>query len=249
MISLYPGCGLAMIKGAAFGPGRSCPAMLPLAELRNNANPPAMPSILLADLLVNGSVVMSFYDDGLCVLESIGSKSTQSHRLCNLIWTGGDEVVLSRLVLSWETARGTGCSQASRKCSNRNTKCYAREEVAVQLPLTVSFSMHFGNCTYHFYDHSLGGTGAYRYYWDFGDGSHSEEVNPLHVFEGAGIYTVTLQVSDQSGAVSTCMRDISFEGCPCSISGPVQACLERLRPTGQTLQACHQDGFAGSLME
>jgi len=223
--------------------------MLPLAELRNNANPPAMPSILLADLLVNGSVVMSFYDDGLCVLESIGSKSTQSHRLCNLIWTGGDEVVLSRLVLSWETARGTGCSQASRKCSNRNTKCYAREEVAVQLPLTVSFSMHFGNCTYHFYDHSLGGTGAYRYYWDFGDGSHSEEVNPLHVFEGAGIYTVTLQVSDQSGAVSTCMRDISFEGCPCSISGPVQACLERLRPTGQTLQACHQDGFAGSLME
>jgi PKD repeat protein len=37
--------------------------------------------------------------------------------------------------------------------------------------------------------------GAIRYNWDFGDGNSSTEVNPVHVYEGPGTYSVCLQFS------------------------------------------------------
>ena len=209
------------------------------AEFNNNANSPRYAVILLADLRVNGSAIQSFYNEGLCVLESIPSKSSQSFPLCNLLWTGGQEVVLSRLVLSWETARGTECSQASRRCSNRNTKCYSSQRVAVQSPLVASFSFELADCSsgsVAFSDRSTGGKGTYSYNWDFGDGSHSQEASPVHAFANSGNFTVTLQVSDQSGAASQ-MQQISVRGCSCRISGMDHACLEKVES--------YQAGFAG----
>ena len=41
------------------------------------------------------------------------------------------------------------------------------------------------------------------YYWDFGDGNSSTKVNPSHVYESSGIYTVTLTVSDNDLAKIT----------------------------------------------
>lgn len=35
---------------------------------------------------------------------------------------------------------------------------------------------------------------GYSYLWDFGDGSSSEELNPLHVYEVSGFYRVTLSI-------------------------------------------------------
>jgi gliding motility-associated-like protein len=35
--------------------------------------------------------------------------------------------------------------------------------------------------------------------WDFGDGTTSNEVNPVHFYAGPGLYTVTLVVSDSNG--------------------------------------------------
>jgi len=40
------------------------------------------------------------------------------------------------------------------------------------------------------------------YYWDFDDGETSEEINPVHIFESAGTYTVTLNVIDNDGDTS-----------------------------------------------
>ena len=37
------------------------------------------------------------------------------------------------------------------------------------------------------------------YLWDFGDGSTSAEVNPVHVYERKGSYKVTLIVKDDKG--------------------------------------------------
>lgn len=218
-------------KGEAFaaqGVAQSCYLW---GQFHNNANSPRYAVILLADLLVNGSVVRSFYDDGLCVLDSIEAKATQSYPLCNLVWTGGETATLSRLVLSWETAAGTDCSQASRRCSNRNTKCYSSQEVAVQVPLIASFSADMGDCSSGraaLYDRTSGGIGPYIYDWDFGDGSQSRENSPVHIFAAAGDYMARLQVSDQSGTVSTFSRQISVKDCSCRISGEGHACLHKV---------------------
>lgn len=39
------------------------------------------------------------------------------------------------------------------------------------------------------------------YAWDFGDGSTSTEQNPDHIYKQKGVYTVTLRVTDDKGAV------------------------------------------------
>lgn len=40
------------------------------------------------------------------------------------------------------------------------------------------------------------------YYWDFGDGEDSDEANPTHLYNGVGRFTVTLEVTDDSGATA-----------------------------------------------
>lgn len=46
-----------------------------------------------------------------------------------------------------------------------------------------------------------------RWYWDFGDGEHSLEQNPYHVYKTPGLYTVTLTVTDSRGNTASYIRD------------------------------------------
>lgn len=41
--------------------------------------------------------------------------------------------------------------------------------------------------------------GSPDYEWDFGDGNESSRANPVHTFEGAGTYSVSLTVTDEDG--------------------------------------------------
>ena len=54
--------------------------------------------------------------------------------------------------------------------------------------------------TYDFTNNSVNGT---SYFWEFGDGGTSEEVNPTYTYETPGEYTVTLQVTNDCGTVTT----------------------------------------------
>jgi PKD repeat protein len=55
--------------------------------------------------------------------------------------------------------------------------------------------------------------GVYEYSWDFGDGATSEEVTPEHVYESAGLFTVTLQVSEtQSSASGSATLEVEVLG-------------------------------------
>lgn len=47
-----------------------------------------------------------------------------------------------------------------------------------------------------FTDKSIGQ--IYNYYWDFGDGFYSEEMNPFHVFADSGTYYVCLTINSES---------------------------------------------------
>ncbi len=57
-----------------------------------------------------------------------------------------------------------------------------------------------------FRDESKGDPVAYL--WDFGDGTTSEVRNPVHTYEEAGEYTVTLTVTNARGAVTTSVEPI-----------------------------------------
>ena len=46
------------------------------------------------------------------------------------------------------------------------------------------------------------------WFWDFGDGTTSEEENPVHVFEGVGVRTITLTVETEFGCEQTHTREL-----------------------------------------
>lgn len=46
-------------------------------------------------------------------------------------------------------------------------------------------------------------TGATEYLWSFGDGNTSTASNPTHIYDSAGVYTVTLKASNPAVTVST----------------------------------------------
>jgi len=76
---------------------------------------------------------------------------------------------------------------------NQPPVAYAGNDQKITLGQTISFS------SYGSYDPD--GEIIY-YYWDFGDGTDSEEPNPSHYYESVGDYKVTLEVTDDSGATS-----------------------------------------------
>jgi hypothetical protein len=50
---------------------------------------------------------------------------------------------------------------------------------------------------------ATGGTEPYTWAWDFGDGNTSDVQNPTHAYEAAGVYNVTLTVTDAMSDTAT----------------------------------------------
>ncbi len=62
------------------------------------------------------------------------------------------------------------------------------------LPLTVQFTNKSQN--------------AVNYFWEFGDGNTSQQTNPIHVYQNAGLYTVRLKATNISGSDDTVMVNL-----------------------------------------
>lgn len=56
------------------------------------------------------------------------------------------------------------------------------------------------------------------YAWDFGDGSTSTDVDPVHTYAADGTYTVTLTASDKNNATSTATETITIVAPPIPLS-------------------------------
>lgn len=68
---------------------------------------------------------------------------------------------------------------------------------------------------------SIGGSGPLSYLWDFGNETSSTEVNPIVVYEEAGIYTIKLTASDGKTSVIT-QKNIQIENAPEPDKGEIE---------------------------
>jgi len=188
-------------------------------SIYNNANSPRYAVILLADIYVNNVLKSSFYNQGLCVLDLVPAKATSSYPIYSFSWTCGQQVKMSRMILSWETQSGTNCASANRKCANRGTKCDGGSgiEVVAQVPLSVDFSSNSPQCCcgINFIDKSSGGSAPYSYDWNYGDGTtHGTVSNPTHIYAAPGNYTVTLTATDSIGNKATATNQVTLYANP-----------------------------------
>jgi peptidyl-prolyl cis-trans isomerase B (cyclophilin B) len=83
------------------------------------------------------------------------------------------------------------------------TACTKKQQVdfSFELPKETSpVEISFSNKT----------TGATSYYWDFGDGNTSTEVNPKHTFNYWGTYNITLSAYNSEGEVVNSIKPITL---------------------------------------
>jgi len=66
------------------------------------------------------------------------------------------------------------------------------------IPCNANFTYQQSGATVHFYTNNSGISPSLtmHYYWDFGDGTSSSLINPVHTYTSAGTYNVCLTVSD-----------------------------------------------------
>ncbi len=89
-----------------------------------------------------------------------------------------------------------------------------------QTPLAVNFT---GTAT--------GGTPAYHYSWNFGDGSATSTTqNPSHTYSNAGTFTATLTVTDSASPANTASSTVTITASPIAATPPGA-------PTGLTATA------------
>lgn len=70
-------------------------------------------------------------------------------------------------------------------------------------------------CQINFTNESVGGD---TYSWDFGDGNSSTDENPSHIYESAGVYTVTLTANESGGGSSMVSHDVTIQSATWSVT-------------------------------
>lgn len=93
----------------------------------------------------------------------------------------------------------------------------------VNADFAVSDSTGCSEAPFSFFDQSSGST-VVNWSWDFGDGNTSNQAFPIHAYDSAGSYTVTLAVQDQNGCVDTISKPnlIDLQG-PSAAFTPLQS--------------------------
>lgn len=117
------------------------------------------------------------------------------HAVCGAC--GGNDFGFTSTPESWAPANPSpNCNLAAFKFELNEIEAIVSEpEPLICLPDPVVFNNNSAN----------GNT----FTWNFGDGTTSNDVNPVHFYAGPGLYTVTLVVSDSNGCFTP--DSVSFE--------------------------------------
>jgi PKD repeat protein len=83
--------------------------------------------------------------------------------------------------------------------------------------------------------------------WDFGDGSHSTEQNPVHVFEtyGSGSYTVTLTATNEGGSSAPVTQSVTVLAC----DNPQRVKLSNSVNQYNSISAAYADAAEGDTIQ
>jgi len=80
------------------------------------------------------------------------------------------------------------------------TRFYANQQLGYQITDEFQFN-----------DISIGENSITSWEWNFGDGNSSSEQNPIHIYQEAGTYSVSLTITDENGATDLLMRNDYLE--------------------------------------
>jgi PKD repeat protein len=120
--------------------------------------------------------------------------------------TGGNSPVFTtdqlvdQDVVTCEVTSSLGCATGETALSNSET-------INVIQPLIISCSADsFLSSEPTYFESAVvsGGLAPYEFYWTFGDGSLGFGDTVQHIYQEAGVYTATLDVSDSLGCSATC---------------------------------------------
>ena len=130
------------------------------------------------------------------------------------LWDFGDGTTPSTVRNPAHTYSLTGVftvklTAANGNGSNTMTKAAF---ITIYLPPTINFTAdRTSGCipqTINFTDHSVrGSSGIAGWLWDFGDGNSSASQNPSNMYPNAGMYNVSLAVTDSNGCTSRLFRE------------------------------------------
>jgi hypothetical protein len=160
--------------------------------------------VVVADLYEGG--VLQQADWASSIIGYHGGSGNYTYAMGTVNWTYGKLFEMRNVLVMWgpNSPKGGTCSI---NCSEYNapSKCNQVATFVVTTPLVVDFEFNevcFCNNT-TLTDKTTGGVKPYTWYWDFADGDSSTSQNATHHFDGAGTYTVTLNVTDSDSPPTT----------------------------------------------
>jgi PKD repeat protein len=108
------------------------------------------------------------------------------------------------------------CYPVTVECNSNDCEC----------PLTPDFIFNAEKCEVEFFDRTTTDCDVISMHWDFGDGTYASVANPIHHFNGSGIYNVCLTVVTFDPETEECCIDSvcydvevsDCEPCECEIT-------------------------------
>ena len=131
----------------------------------------------------------------------------------NILWTfdGGvpSTSTLDTVTVVFDSWTG---GDVSLVVSNLDTSVILESGVSVRESAIADFDFSMDGLELHLSNNSLA---AIDYYWDFGDGFYeASTLNPIHLYSGYGVYTVTLLATGYFGCNDTISKEILITDIP-----------------------------------
>lgn len=158
------------------------------------------------DIYVNGVLVASH---NACLFNQQQVVLNSPIYVNNFTWNWGDIVEVRNVYIRWSTNSNSPCSSVS----DGNSQCFFSASgfiAAVPLFPDFDYMATFCNPFVQFEDQTVGGYPPYTYNWNFGGLGSSTAKNPSFSFPGAGSYSVTLNVTDNSGTVRAITNTVTI---------------------------------------
>ncbi len=149
----------------------------------------------------NQNADFSFFVDMETSTVRFNNKSTGN--ITNYFWNFGDETTSARESPSHQYTKAgyylvaLSVFDSTNDCKDHTAKFIQVGTVDCRSFFEYTFKGDTTSSTVQFYEKSRGNIADY--FWDFDDGSYSEEQDPLHEYDRPGLYMVSLTVSDADG--------------------------------------------------